>query len=62
MFLATIFLFMGCGASGRRGGDDQVRNARTGGSMGFFRRQRERRARGSYVDNESQRRVKDEYA
>jgi hypothetical protein len=62
MLIATVFLFMGCGASDRKGGDDQVRTARTGSNMGFFRRQRERRARGSFVDNESQRRVKDEYA
>jgi len=62
MFLATLFLFLGCGAGGR---DERVRTARTGtrGNLGFFRRQRSRRsARGSFVDNESQRRVKDEYA
>jgi hypothetical protein len=58
LFLASIFLFLGCGAS--RKNDD---NVRTGGNVGFFRRQRSRRsARGSFVDNESQRRVKDEYA
>jgi len=72
MFLATVFLFLGCGAGGSR--DDKVRSTRptrtngatTGGGLGnigFFRRQRSRRsARGSFVDNESQRRVKDEYA
>ncbi|KUJ13949.1 putative SUR7 family protein FMP45 [Mollisia scopiformis] len=69
IFLATIFLFLGCGAGGRS--DDKVRSSRrtngaTGGGLGnvgFFRRQRSRRsARGSFVDNESQRRVKDEYA
>jgi hypothetical protein len=63
IFLATIFLFLGCGAGGRN--DDKVRSTRatTGTSTGFFRRQRSRRsARGSFVDNESQRRVKDEYA
>jgi hypothetical protein len=60
MFLATIFLFLGCGAGGRS--DDHVRTTR-GGNTGFFRRQRRTRsARGSFVDNESQRRVKDEYA
>ncbi|PMD14473.1 hypothetical protein NA56DRAFT_583779 [Hyaloscypha hepaticicola] len=60
MFLATVFLFLGCGAGGRS--DDRVRTTR-GGTTGFFRRQRSRRsARGSFVDNESQRRVKDEYA
>jgi hypothetical protein len=62
MLLATILLFMGCGAGSRNRDDDQVRSARTGGNMVFFRRQREKRARGSFVDNESQRRVKDEYA
>jgi len=62
MLIATVFLFMGCGASDRKGHDGQVRTARTGSNMGFFRRQRERRARGSFVDNESERRVKDEYA
>jgi hypothetical protein len=58
MFLATLFLFLGCGAGGRN--DDKVRST---GSTGFFRRNRSRRAaRGSFIDNESQRRVKDEYA
>jgi hypothetical protein len=64
MFLATLFLFLGCGAGGRRS-DDNIGTARTGrrGNGGFFRRQGSRRsARGSFVDNESQRRVKDEYA
>lgn len=68
IFLATIFLFLGCGAGGRK--DDNVRSSRSGaatsgglGNVGFFRRQRSRRsARGSFVDNDSQRRVKDEYA
>jgi hypothetical protein len=60
MFLATIFLFLGCGAGGSRS-DDRVRSTRE--NTGFFRRQRSRRsARGSFVDNDSQRRVKDEYA
>lgn len=66
IFLATIFLFLGCGAGGR---SEKTRTRRTEnttggmGNLGFFRRQRSRRsARGSFVDNESQRRVKDEYA
>ena len=33
-----------------------------GGRLGFWRRQRLRRGRGSFGDNESQLRVKDEYA
>jgi len=43
LFLAMVFLFLGCGASSRK--DDKRRSTR-----------------GSFVDNESQRRVKDEYA
>jgi hypothetical protein len=67
MFLADIFLFVGCGASRR--GDDNVRSrgAKPGrggfGNLAFFRRQRSRpSARGSFVDTDSQRRVKEEYA
>ncbi|KAH9211847.1 SUR7/PalI family-domain-containing protein [Leptodontidium sp. 2 PMI_412] len=67
MFLATVFLFMGCGVS--RKGDDHVRSTKTkrsgGGVLGsipFFRRQRSKRSnRGSFVDAESQHRVKEEY-
>lgn len=62
IFLASIFLFLGCGASNRK--DDKVRNTRSSGgsnSLTFWKRQR-RSNRGSFVDNESQRRVKDEYA
>ncbi|KAH7381837.1 putative SUR7 family protein FMP45 [Cadophora sp. MPI-SDFR-AT-0126] len=64
MFIATIFLFMGCGVS--RKGDDHVRSTkRSGGGFGnipFFRRQRSKRSnRGSFIDTESQRRVKEEY-
>jgi len=43
LFLAMVFLFLGCGASSRK--EDKRRSTR-----------------GSFVDNESQRRVKDEYA
>eukprot|EP00919_Chromeraceae_sp_WS-2016_P042229 GHVR01100471.1.p1 GENE.GHVR01100471.1~~GHVR01100471.1.p1 ORF type:complete len:268 (+),score=21.03 GHVR01100471.1:143-946(+) len=67
MFLAAILLFIGCGAGGSSRRERRVSS--TGGvtngtsNVGFFRRQRSRRsARGSFVDNESQRRVKDEYA
>jgi hypothetical protein len=57
MLIATIFLFVGCGVTSR---SDST--TKTGGNTGFFRRQRSRRSgRGSLVDNESQRRVKDEY-
>ncbi len=64
MFLATLFLFLGCGVS--RKGDDHVRSTkRSGGRFGnvpFFRRQRSRRStRGSFIETESQRRVKEEY-
>jgi len=67
MFIATILLFLGYGAT--RHNDDQVRSTKTRsadagrmGNLGFFKRQRSRRsARGSFVDNESQRRVKEEY-
>lgn len=69
IFLATVFLFLGCGAGGSSREDKRAsKAARTNGggmtsNLGFFRRQRSRRsARGSFVDNESQRRVKDEYA
>jgi len=66
IFLATCLLFLGCGA-GKRSREEKrssrVANTSGGGNLGFFRRQRSRRsARGSFVDNESQRRVKDEYA
>ena len=57
MFLAMIFLFVG-GLVGRKD-----TTATSTGRRSFFRRQRSRRsARGSLVDNESQRRVKEEYS
>jgi hypothetical protein len=60
--IATVLLFAGCGASGRSDENVRTRSTKAGGSTGFFRRQRSRRsARGSFVDNESQRRVKEEY-
>lgn len=56
MFLATVMLFVGCGLGGRN------ESTRTSGG-GFFGKRRAKRAkRGSFVDNDSQRRVKDEYA
>ncbi|KAI6708612.1 hypothetical protein JHW43_008871 [Diplocarpon mali] len=71
MFLATIFLFLGCGASSRqKRSEDNARVARSGsrsgagglGNLMFFKRQRSRRStRGSFIETESQRRVKEEY-
>ncbi|KAG9244537.1 putative SUR7 family protein FMP45 [Calycina marina] len=62
MFLATLMLFFGCCMGGRN--KDHVRDAKTtNGNTGFYRRQRRASAtRHSFVDGESQRRVKDEYA
>ena len=70
MFLATIFLFLGCGAGGNNSGRRKERRGSVinGGNtndreISMFRRNRSKRsARGSFIDNESQRRVKDEYA
>lgn len=65
MFLATVMLFFGC-AFGRGRDTTTRRSASAGGATprrGFFRRRHSRRsARGSFVESESQRRVKDEYA
>ena len=58
MFIAMIFLFLGSRATS----NDKVktRSTRKGG---FFRRNKSTRSkRGSFIDNDSQRRVKDEYA
>jgi len=63
IFLATVFLFAGCGFGGRKE-TTTTRSPSSGkGSLGFFRRQRSTKsARGSIgYDNESQRRVKEEY-
>lgn len=61
LFLATLFLVMGT----TLGGSSSSKHERTspGSNVGFFRRQRSQKsARGSFVDNESQRRVvKEEY-
>jgi len=57
MFLATLMLFVGCGLGGRKD------TTTTSANSGFYRRQRRQSAtRHSFVDGESQRRVKDEYA
>jgi hypothetical protein len=64
MFLATCLLFWSLLFGGSR--ERTARSAGAGGatsSRSFFRRQRSRRSnRGSFIDNDSQRRVKDEYA
>jgi hypothetical protein len=59
MFLASVFLFIGF-LAGRK---DRTTTTRTTKRTGFFRRKQSRRSnRGSFIDTESQRRVKDEYA
>ncbi|KAL3419981.1 SUR7 protein [Phlyctema vagabunda] len=56
MFLAMVLLFLGCGLGGSR--KDKVSS-----DTSFFRRQRSRKsARGSFIDNDSAPRVKEEYA
>jgi len=62
--LVLMFFVVLSGVS--RKGDDHVRSTkRSGGRFGnvpFFRRQRSRRStRGSFIETESQRRVKEEY-
>ncbi|RDW61420.1 putative SUR7 family protein FMP45 [Coleophoma crateriformis] len=59
MFLSVILLFLGCGLGGSR-----KEHAAPTTNRAFFRRQRSRRsARGSFVDNDSSRRVvKEEYS
>lgn len=60
MFLATLMLFFGCCMGGRS--KDHVSSSKSGNTA-FYRRQRRASAtRHSFVDGESQRRVKDEYA
>jgi len=60
LFLATIFLFTGVGQKSHK----EQKNAQTDGNRrgGYFRRGGKRSSRGSFIDNESQRRVKDDYA
>lgn len=55
--IAVILLFAGTSVGGSS--DDKVRNQ---SNKGFFRRNRSTRSRGSFIDNDGQRRVKDEYA
>lgn len=52
----------GAGGAGAGAGVGAGGGAGGGGTMGFWRRQRLRRGRTSFGDNESQLRVKDEYA
>ncbi|RDL36121.1 putative SUR7 family protein FMP45 [Venustampulla echinocandica] len=62
MFIAAILLFTGVGQKSPR---NDPRSPQTDGPHrgGFFRRGVGKRStRGSFIDNESQRRVKDEYA
>jgi len=59
LFIASIGFFGGCFVGrNKSNNNDGVRDRQTG----FFRRQRSTRSRGSFIDNESQRRVvKEEY-
>jgi len=57
IFLACLFSFFGT-IFGRSA--DRERSS-AGSNVGFFRRQRSTRSRGSFIDTESQRRVKEEY-
>lgn len=62
MLIAAMLLFLGCGLGGRKDTTTTTRSVGGSGNRGFFRRQRSRRSnRGSFIDNESQRRVKEEY-
>ncbi|KAG0650433.1 SUR7 family fmp45 [Hyphodiscus hymeniophilus] len=63
IFLATCLLFLGCGLGGRKDTTSTTTRTSGKGNVGFFRRQRSTKsARGSIgYDNESQRRVKEEY-
>jgi len=67
--IAMLLLFSGAAVGGSKSSNDNVRNTTstrttTGKSnnLGFFRRQRSTRSRGSFIDNDGQRRVKEEYA
>jgi len=61
--IATILLFSGAatGGSSNASSGDNVKTKKST-NVGFFRRQRSTRSRGSFIDNDGQRRVKDEYA
>jgi len=58
--LAVGFLFFGAAVGGSSSNNDNVRTNKS--SNRYFGRQRSTRSRGSFVDNEGQRRVKEEYA
>ncbi|TVY62694.1 Protein SUR7 [Lachnellula suecica] len=63
ILISSILLFLGC-VTGRNKDHTTTTtsNGAAGGNRMFFRRQRSKRStRGSFVDGESQRRVKDEY-
>jgi len=55
LFIASVFFFFGC-CIGRGKSTDHVSNR-----GGIFRRNRSTRSRGSFVESESARRVKEEY-
>ena len=57
LFLATV-LFCVAGVTSKK--SDKAYTRRTGGRS-FFGRKKSTRDRGSFIDNESQRRVKEEY-
>jgi len=56
LFVASMLFFFGC-CLGRDKGGDHVSSSRGG----FFRRNKSTRSRGSFVDTESTKRVKEEY-
>ncbi|CAG8979498.1 hypothetical protein HYALB_00013290 [Hymenoscyphus albidus] len=58
MFLATIFLFLGCGA----GGSSSRSVPTTRGGIFTRSKHGSRRSRGSFIDTDGTRRVKDDYA
>ena len=56
-FLSTVLFCIG-GSIGKTDSSYKSKNKKSGG---YFGRKRSTRSRGSFIDNESQRRVKDEY-
>jgi len=56
--LAVLLLFSGTAVGGSSSND----NVRNKSSTRFFSRKRSTRSRGSFIDNDGQRKVKDEYA
>lgn len=57
--IAVCLLFSGAAIGGSSPSSGKARNK---SNAGFFRRQRSTRSRGSFIDNDGQRKVKDEYA